>query len=68
MLKYFVPNIWATIPFVGGTVESHRTPNVIPKKIDVYKEGGRNINMQITTARAKYKILNNIYLLYFVPK
>ena len=34
-LKYFVPKIWATIPLVGGTVESHKRPNVTPKIIEL---------------------------------
>ena len=33
MLKYFVPKIWATIPLVGGTVESHNNPKLTPKII-----------------------------------
>ena len=35
VLRYLVPNICATIPFVGGTVESHNNPKVIPKNTEV---------------------------------
>ena len=55
MLKYLVPNICATIPLVGGTVDNHNTPNVIPKKIDVYNDGGKNINIEIIIPLKKYK-------------
>ena len=34
-----VPKICATIPFVGGTVESHKSPKVIPKIIEFKSEG-----------------------------
>ena len=50
MLKYFVPNIWATIPLVGGTVESHKSPNVTPKIIELIRDGGEKINTQILKA------------------
>ena len=43
-----MPNIWATIPLVGGTVDSHKIPKVIPKNIDINKEGGENINIAIS--------------------
>ena len=68
MLKYLVPNICATIPLVGGTVDNHNIPNVTPKKIDEYMDGGRNINIEIIIALKKYKRLSKIFLLYFVPK
>ena len=42
-----MPKIWATIPFVGGTVESHKSPNVTPKIIEFRSDGGEKINMQI---------------------
>ena len=54
MLKYFVPNICATIPLVGGTVDSHNIPNVTPKKIDEYMDGGRNMNIEIIIALKKF--------------
>ncbi len=47
VLKYFVPNIWATIPLVGGTVESQIIPKVIPKKIDIANDGGENMKIEI---------------------
>ena len=50
VLKYLVPKIWATIPFVGGTVESQSIPKVIPKKIDMPKDGGENMKMAIIIA------------------
>ncbi len=45
-----------------------RRPKVIPKNIDIYIDGGENIKIAIITALKKYKKLNNIFLLYFVPK
>jgi len=45
---YFVPNIKLTNPIVGGTVESHKKPNVIPKKIAMNVLGGEKINTAIT--------------------
>ena len=50
VLKYLVPKIWATIPFVGGTVESHKSPKVIPKIIEFIRDGGEKINIQILIA------------------
>ena len=50
MLKYFVPKICATIPLVGGTVESHNSPKEIPKIIELIRDGGEKINIQILTA------------------
>ena len=49
-LKYFVPKICATIPLVGGTVESHKSPNVTPKIIEFNKEGGEKMKTQILIA------------------
>ena len=67
-LKYFVPKIWATIPLVGGTVDSHNIPKVIPNNTDINNDGGEKINIEITIALKKYRILNNIFLEYLVPK
>ena len=50
VLKYFVPNIWATIPFVGGTVDSHNNPKVTPKIIEFNIEGGEKIKTKMLTA------------------
>ena len=68
VLRYFVPNIWATIPLVGGTVESQSNPKVIPKNIEIYIEGGENIKIAMIIALEKYKMLSKIFLLYLVPK
>ena len=54
-----MPKICATIPFVGGTVDNHNIPKVIPKNIDMNNEGGKNINMLITIALKKYNKLSN---------
>ena len=50
VLKYLVPKICATIPFVGGTVESQTIPKVIPKKMDIPRDGGEKIKIEIITA------------------
>ena len=47
---------------------NHNNPKVIPKKIDIYIEGEKNIKIAMTTALKEYKILNNIFLLYFDPR
>ena len=49
-LKYLVPNICATIPLVGGTVDSHNSPKEIPKTIDIMFDGGEKIKIAIDTA------------------
>ena len=49
-VKGIKENIWATIPLVGGTVESHKSPNVIPKTIEFKSDGGEKMNTQILTA------------------
>ena len=49
-LKYLVPNIWATIPFVGGTVDNHSNPKEIPKTIDIMFDGGEKIKIAIDIA------------------
>jgi len=38
-----VPNIWATIPFVGGTVDNHKKPKVTPKTTELNILGGKKI-------------------------
>ena len=50
-LKYLVPNICATIPLVGGTVDSHNNPKEIPKTMDIIFDGGEKIKIAIDTAR-----------------
>ena len=42
--KYFVPNICATIPFVGGIVANHKIPNKTPKASAVNVDEGKNRN------------------------
>ena len=56
-----MPNICATIPFVGGTVESHNIPNVIPNKIDINIDGGEKIKINgwVRTFRANRFIALN---------
>ena len=49
-LKYLVPNICATIPLVGGTVDNHNSPKEIPKIIDIIFDGGEKIKIAIDTA------------------
>ena len=49
VLKYFVPNICATIPLVGGTVESHKNPKVTPNTTELKILGGKNIKYIIET-------------------
>ena len=46
-LKYLVPNICATIPLVGGTVDNQKSPKVIPKIIEFSIDGGENIKTHI---------------------
>ena len=50
-LKYLVPNICATIPLVGGTVDNHNNPKEIPKTMDIIFDGGEKIKIAIDTAR-----------------
>ena len=38
------------MPFVGGTVDSHNNPKVIPNIIEFMRDGGENINTQMLTA------------------
>ena len=52
------------MPFVGGTVDSQRSPNVIPKIIELNKDGGEKINTQILTALRAYKMLNRFFCLW----
>ena len=49
-LRYLVPNIWATIPFVGGTVDNHSNPKEIPKTMDIMFDGGEKIKIAIDMA------------------
>ena len=46
-----MPNIWATIPLVAGTVDNHSSPKLAPKIIEEMLLGGKKI------------ILSAIYLL-----
>ena len=54
MLKYLVPKICATIPLVGGTVDNHKSPKVIPKIIEFINEGGEKISRDIEKRIEKY--------------
>ena len=56
------------MPLVGGTVDNHSSPKVIPKIIELSIDGGENIKIHILIALKKYKILNKFFFLYFVPK
>ncbi len=42
-----------TNPIVGGTVESHKKPKVIPNITAIIGFGGRKINIAITKPLAK---------------
>ncbi len=42
-----------TNPIVGGTVESHKNPKVIPNRTAIIGLGGKNINKAITKPLAK---------------
>ena len=53
-----MPKIWATIPFVAGTVASHKRPNVTPKASADICEGGKKINNPIDIALKKNEIDN----------
>ncbi len=68
MPTYLVPNIWATIPFVGGTVDNHKKPKVIPKITELITLGGKKIKIIIETPLNKYIELNMYFLLYLVAK
>ena len=54
-LKFFVPKICATIPFVAGTVASHNSPKEVPNKIADKFDAGRKMNSINVIP------LNNIY-------
>ena len=43
----------ATIQLVGGTVDSHKKPKVIPKIIELSTLGGKKINIIIDTPLSK---------------
>ena len=49
--KYLVPNKLATIPDVGGTVESHKSPMTQLKAIMITGLVGSTINKKITIER-----------------
>ena len=48
-----MPKICATIPLVGGTVDSHNKPNVTPNMIELNRDGGEKIKTHILTALKK---------------
>ena len=50
---YLVPNIKPTKPIVGGTVESHKKPKVIPNRTAIIGFGGKKIKIAITKPLAK---------------
>ena len=50
---YFVPNICATIPLVGGIVASHKIPNKTPNVKAVNIDEGKNKNKTRITPREK---------------
>ena len=56
------------MPFVAGTVASHKSPKVIPKAIAEIFDGGKNINNIIDIALKKYNPDNSIFLLYLSLK
>ena len=68
IVKFLVPNIWATIPFVAGTVANHKIPKETPKAMAVIFDAGKSINTSIDIALKKYKPLKRIFLLYLSPK
>ena len=43
-LNIFVPNMWATIPLVAGTVDNHKKPKLAPKIKALILLAGKNIN------------------------
>ena len=43
-VKFFVPKICATIPFVAGTVASHNNPKEVPNNTADKFEAGKKIN------------------------
>ena len=45
-----MPNLFETIPEVGGTVDNHKRPNVVPKIIELIIEGGEKIKMLMLIA------------------
>ena len=53
------------MPFVAGTVASHKSPKVIPKAIAEIFDGGKNINNIIDIALKKYNPDKSIFLLYY---
>ena len=67
-LKFFVPKICATIPFVAGTVASHNSPKEVPNKIADKFDAGRKMNSINVIPLKKYKPLKRIFLLYLSPK
>ena len=67
-LKFFVPKIWATIPFVAGTVASHNNPKEVPNKTADKFEAGKKINSIKVIPLKKYNPHKSIFLLYLSPK
>ena len=50
-LRYLVPKICATIPFVGGTVDNQSKPKDTPNTIDIVIDGGEKMKIAIDIAR-----------------
>ena len=66
--RYFVPNMWATIPLVAGTVESHKKPKLAPNKNALTLLAGVNIKRIIEMPLKKYIPLRIIFLLIFAER
>ena len=70
MPRCFVPNMWATIPLVAGTVDNQRNPKLAPNIKALMLLAGRKINKQIEiplkdcTQNQKVLILMESYLLF----
>ena len=60
--------MWATIPLVAGTVESHKNPKEAPNIIELIVLGGEKMNKQIETPLNKYIVLKIYFLLIFVER
>ena len=63
-----VPNIWPTKPFVGGTVESHRSPKVTPNTTELNILGGKYKKYISETPLKNYIALSTFFLLNLVAR
>ena len=63
VLRYFVPNICATMPLVGGTVDNQSRPSY-PKIIEFNRDGGEKINTQILTLLKNIKYLEDFFSIF----